>query len=60
MKSIKRRTIVTYVFFFFKKGTETDVAAKEKELFEMITLLYAAPTRPGQRPMFDFFLYVFF
>jgi hypothetical protein len=40
-------------------GTEDDVAAKEKELFEMIVLLYAAPIRPGKRPIFDFSLYAF-
>jgi len=45
-----------YISKWGVKGTEDDVAAKEKELFEMIVLLYAAPIRPGKRPIFDFSL----
>lgn len=35
---------------------EGNVAEKEKELVEMIALLYAAPVRPGKRPIFDFYV----
>jgi len=45
-----------YISKWDVKGTESDVAAKEKELFETIVLLYAASTRPGKRPIFDFFI----
>eukprot|EP00026_Physarum_polycephalum_P015508 Phypoly_transcript_16208.p1 GENE.Phypoly_transcript_16208~~Phypoly_transcript_16208.p1 ORF type:complete len:275 (+),score=57.03 Phypoly_transcript_16208:85-825(+) len=43
-----------YVHKWQVQGTAQDVSEKEKELFEMIVFLYAAPVPPGKQPMFDF------
>eukprot|EP00026_Physarum_polycephalum_P008730 Phypoly_transcript_08830.p1 GENE.Phypoly_transcript_08830~~Phypoly_transcript_08830.p1 ORF type:complete len:310 (+),score=63.08 Phypoly_transcript_08830:444-1373(+) len=45
-----------YISKWDVKGTEGDIAAKERELFEMIVLVYAAPICPGKIPIFDFYL----
>jgi hypothetical protein len=52
----KGALLLEYVSKWDVKGTDYDVAAKEKELFEVIVLLVVAICRPGKLPRFDFFL----